>query len=64
MGPSAWEQLGLAEGAPIDEVRRAYKRIARDLHPDLHPGAAENERRDLESRFVALTAAYRSLLPE
>ena len=62
VGPSVYHLLGVAEGAPLDEVRRAYKRVARDLHPDLHPDAPEPDRRRMESRLGALTAAWRALL--
>jgi DnaJ-like protein len=62
VGPSLHELLGLRDGAPLDEVRRAYKRVARDLHPDLHPGASDAERRGLEARLSALTIAYRARL--
>ena len=34
----------------------------RTVHPDLHPGATDEERRALEARFVELTAAYQSLV--
>jgi hypothetical protein len=63
LGPSPYELLGLQDGAPHEEVRRAYKRLARELHPDLHPGANEDDRRELASRFAALHEAYRRLLP-
>ncbi|HEX2573440.1 MAG TPA: J domain-containing protein [Polyangia bacterium] len=63
LGPSPYELLGLQDGAPHEEVRRAYKRLARELHPDLHPGATEDDRRELASRFAALHKAYRRLLP-
>lgn len=32
--------LDLHPGATLDEVKAAYRRLARALHPDLHPGAA------------------------
>jgi hypothetical protein len=63
LGPSPYELLGLPDGAPHEEVRRAYKRLAREVHPDLHPGANEADRRELASRFAALHEAYRRLLP-
>ena len=56
--------LGLPDGAAIDEVKRAYRRLARTVHPDLHPEATDAERRSLQSRFAALTDAYRSLIDE
>ncbi len=32
-----YEVLGVAKGATDDEIKRAYHKIARDNHPDLHP---------------------------
>jgi hypothetical protein len=61
-GPSPYQLLGLPEGATVDEVRRAYKRLARTVHPDLHPDVADGDRRALELRFTAITDAYRALL--
>lgn len=60
---AAWAELGLAEGAPLDEVKRAWRRLARDLHPDRHPDASDDERRALEARFRAVADAYRRLVP-
>ncbi len=62
-GPdSAWRVLGVAPGADSAEIKRAYRRLARAYHPDLHPGASDPERQDLADRFHALTSAYRSLV--
>jgi hypothetical protein len=60
--PAHFQALGLAPGAPLDEVRRAYKRLARELHPDLNPTAGDDARRALEARFAAVAAAYKALL--
>jgi DnaJ-class molecular chaperone len=35
----AYQELDLIPGASLDEVKEAYRRLARALHPDLHPGA-------------------------
>jgi DnaJ-domain-containing protein 1 len=59
----AWRVLGVSPGAPPAEVKRAYRQLARTVHPDLHPGATEDERRALEARFVEITQAYRAVLP-
>ena len=59
----AYAALGLADGASLDEVKRAYHRLARDLHPDLHPDAGDDLRRVLVERFHTASAAYRRLLP-
>ncbi|MCL2448477.1 MAG: J domain-containing protein [Polyangiaceae bacterium] len=59
---AAWDTLGLPPGAPVGDVKRAYKRLARSVHPDLHPNADESARRALQARFAALTEAYRALI--
>jgi DnaJ-domain-containing protein 1 len=59
---SAWRVLGVAPGADAAEIKRAYRRLAREYHPDLHPDASEPEKRLLARRFDALTTAYRSLV--
>lgn len=58
----SWRILGLPPGADPAEIKRAYRRLAREFHPDLHPGASPEERRTLELRFARLTEAYRSLV--
>ncbi len=35
----AYHDLDLAPGAGLEEVRAAYRRLARALHPDLNPGS-------------------------
>lgn len=54
--------LGLPDGAPADEVKRAFHKLARELHPDRHPSASEADRRQLAERFAAIHAAYRQIL--
>jgi hypothetical protein len=57
-----WRVLGLLPGAGVDEIKRAYRRLARTVHPDAHPQASDEERRTLSERFAALTDAYRKLV--
>jgi len=59
---AARRMLGLPADADLEEVKRAYRRLARELHPDLQPDAALAERRQLEHRFAEVTAAYEALL--
>jgi hypothetical protein len=54
--------LGLPDGAPADDVKRAFHKLARELHPDRHPTASEDDRRVLAERFAAIHAAYRQIL--
>ena len=39
----AYATLGLAPGAGLEQVKAAYRRLARDLHPDLNPQAPAGE---------------------
>ncbi|MFD4643211.1 molecular chaperone DnaJ [Lentzea sp. NPDC058436] len=45
--------LGVSQTATQDEIKRAYRKLARQLHPDVNP----NE----EARFKEVTAAYEVL---
>ncbi len=54
--------LGLDDFSDQNDVKRAYHRIARALHPDMHPVATDVERRRLESKLADVNRAYRQLL--
>lgn len=49
--------LGLGPAASVEDIKRAYRRLAQQTHPDKHAGC-EHARR----RFIAITQAYRTLL--
>ena len=47
--------LGVSRDASADDIKRAYRRLARELHPDVNPDPATQE------RFKEVTAAYEVL---
>ena len=47
--------LGVGRDAGPDEIKRAYRRLARELHPDVNADAAAQE------RFAEVSAAYEVL---
>ena len=50
--PDYYKTLGLSRSASDEEVKKAYRKLARKYHPDLNPGNAE-----AEAKFKELSAA-------
>ncbi|MEA2911860.1 MAG: hypothetical protein QOJ15_3941, partial [Bradyrhizobium sp.] len=53
MAADPYKTLGVTKDASQADIQKAYRRLAKKLHPDLNPGnkKAENE-------FKSVTAAY------
>ncbi len=58
---AAYALLELPASATRADVKSAYRRLARSLHPDQFPGASLTELRARSDRFAAIAAAYRLL---
>ena len=50
-----YEVLGVARDATADQIRRAYRQLAREYHPDV------NQSTDAASRFAEVQEAYEVL---
>ncbi|MGH3887521.1 MAG: DnaJ domain-containing protein, partial [Pseudonocardiaceae bacterium] len=47
--------LGVPRNANVEQIKRAYRKLARELHPDVNPDA------EAQQRFQEITAAYEVL---
>jgi curved DNA-binding protein len=50
-----YEVMGLARGATQDEIKRAYRKLARKYHPDV------SKEKDAEEKFKEMAEAYETL---
>lgn len=55
---AAFQQLGLAADASKEEVRRAYRKLALQHHPDKNPGLQE----EAAKKFQQITVAYETIV--
>ena len=53
MAADPYTTLGVKNDATQDEIQKAYRRLAKKLHPDLNPG-----NKVAEEKFKEITAAY------
>src|SRR5205823_13048364 len=56
---SPYDTLGVAKNASADEIKKAYRKLAREHHPDRNPEDAEAEERfkDIQSAYDLLSNA-------
>mgnify|MGYP002683653608 FL=1 len=55
MATDYYAALGVARDATPEEIKRAYRKLARELHPDVNPDPATQD------RFKEVTAAHEAL---
>jgi curved DNA-binding protein len=56
MATDLYKELGVSRGASPDEIKKVYKKLASQLHPDRNPGDQK-----VEARFKAVNRAYQVL---
>ncbi|HET9624937.1 MAG TPA: DnaJ C-terminal domain-containing protein [Kofleriaceae bacterium] len=56
MAANLYETLGVKRDASADEIRKAYRKLAKKYHPDVNPGD-----RTAEDKFKAVSTAYEVL---
>ena len=53
-----YEVLGLSKGASSDEIKKAYRKLAKKYHPDV------NKAKDAEEKFKEINEAYAEAVVE
>lgn len=51
-----YKLLGVGKDASMEEIKKAYRRLAREYHPDLNPG------KNTSTRFISIKNAYDTLI--
>lgn len=54
MGKDYYEVLGLEKNCSMDDIKRAYKKLARQYHPDLNPDADEEKFKEIGAAYEVL----------
>lgn len=58
-----WEVLGIDSDASVEEIKKAYRKLAAVAHPDrVPPGASVEEIETARARFEELTRCYNAML--
>lgn len=57
MAKDYYNILGVSRGASEEEIKKAYRKLAREFHPDLHP----DKKKEMEAKFKDINEAYQVL---
>ena len=52
-----YEVLGVSKNATEDEIKKAYRKLAKKYHPDANP----NNKEEAEAKFKEVNEAYENL---
>jgi len=57
-----YETLGVSRTATADDIKQAYRKLARKYHPDVNPGdtTAEEKFKDIGEAYAVLSGSERT----
>ena len=58
MAEDYYALLGISRGASADEIQKAYRKLARKYHPDLHADKSDREKKTAKEKFQQIQRAY------
>ena len=58
MADDYYQILGVSKSASEDEIQKAYRKLARKYHPDLHADKSDKEKEQAKSKFQQVQQAY------
>lgn len=64
MAKNYYDILGIKKSASQDEIKKAYRKLSKEYHPDRKARASEEEKQEAEAKFKEVNEAYSILSDE
>ena len=64
MAKNYYDILGINKNASQDEIKKAYRKLSKEYHPDRKARASEEEKQEAEAKFKEVNEAYSVLSDE
>ena len=61
MGKNYYEILGISKGASEEDIKKAYRKLAREWHPDRHSQGDEEMKAKADKKFKEINEAMHIL---